>query len=138
LCLADDPQDGEDIVTASLLEVWRMADRFHGSLKASVWIFGIVYRSWLDHQRRQEVTQKEGPRGSEGVLDGSDPMGGDSGGEGFDEVLRRLAPEARVVFELTYRDGYHYTEIAEILGCSEDTVKARMAVARRLLDRCPL
>jgi RNA polymerase sigma-70 factor (ECF subfamily) len=65
-------------------------------------------------------------------------MGGESGGEGFDEVLRRLAPEARVVFELTYRDGYHYTEIAEILGCSEDTVKARMAVARRLLDRCPL
>ncbi len=138
LRLADDPQDCEEIVTASLLNVWRMAYRFHGGSKASVWIFGIVYRFWLDYQRRQEATRKEGLCGAEDVLDGSERMGGDFRGKGLDDVLRQLAPETRVVFELTYCDGYHYTEIAEILGCSEETVKARMVAVRRMLDRFPL
>ena len=36
-------------------------------------------------------------------------------------ALQQLTPELRAVVELTYYNGYLYTEIAEILGCPVGT-----------------
>ncbi len=47
--------------------------------------------------------------------------------------LSQLSPEHRAVIELTYFEGLHYSEIASILGCPENTVKTRMHHARKNL-----
>ena len=47
----------------------------------------------------------------------------------FDE----LSPEHRAVIELTYYQGMHYSEIAELMACPENTVKTRMYHARKKL-----
>jgi RNA polymerase sigma factor (sigma-70 family) len=44
-----------------------------------------------------------------------------------------LPPKQRAVVELTYFHGYSYGEIAEIVGCPENTVKTRMFHARSRL-----
>jgi RNA polymerase sigma-70 factor (ECF subfamily) len=49
------------------------------------------------------------------------------------QALDQLTPELRAVIELTYYNGYLYTEIAEILECPVGTVKTRMMTARRRL-----
>jgi RNA polymerase sigma-70 factor (ECF subfamily) len=47
--------------------------------------------------------------------------------------LKQLSPEHRAVIELTYYEGLHYSEIAAILDCPENTVKTRMLHARKNL-----
>jgi RNA polymerase sigma-70 factor (ECF subfamily) len=44
-----------------------------------------------------------------------------------------LPPDQRAVMELTYYQGMHYSEIAEVMGCPENTVKTRMFHARKKL-----
>ena len=44
-----------------------------------------------------------------------------------------LSPEQRAVVELTYFHGMHYSEIAELMACPENTVKTRMYHARKKL-----
>ena len=51
------------------------------------------------------------------------------------EALRELSAEHRDVVELTFFHGCTYPEIAEIVGCPENTVKTRMFHAKRQLKR---
>jgi RNA polymerase sigma-70 factor (ECF subfamily) len=48
-------------------------------------------------------------------------------------ALGALSPDQRAVMELAYYQGMHYGEIAELLGCPENTVKTRMFHARKKL-----
>lgn len=48
-------------------------------------------------------------------------------------ALNTLPPDQRAVVELTYYEGLSYRDIAEILGCPENTVKTRMFHARKKL-----
>ena len=56
---------------------------------------------------------------------------------GNDELLRqsiaRLSPEHREVIDLVYYHGKAVTEVAEIAGINEATVKTRMFYARKRL-----
>jgi RNA polymerase sigma-70 factor (ECF subfamily) len=128
--MTNSPQIAEEIANDALLVVWRTADRFEGRSKASSWIFGIAYR--LSLKQRQRLG-----RNREDVLLDDDFIGDD--GDVAEAIiqqkdlrcaLQRLTPELRAVVELTYYNGYLYTEIAEILGCPEGTVKTRMMTAR--------
>ena len=55
--------------------------------------------------------------------------------QSLDQALQRLRPNHRSVVELTYRFGYSYSEIAEIVGCPVNTVKTRMFHARAQLRK---
>ena len=50
-------------------------------------------------------------------------------------ALAQLSPEHRDVVELTFFHGCSYQEIAEVVGCPENTVKTRMFHARKQLKR---
>ncbi|WP_299654893.1 RNA polymerase sigma factor [uncultured Tateyamaria sp.] len=123
----------EEVANDVLMTVWRTADRFEGRSKPSTWIFGIAYRVAMKQrtklQRRAgDVELDEGMIASkddtaEAVIRGTD----------LKNALDQLKPELRAVVELTYYNGYLYTEIAEILDCPVGTVKTRMMTARRRL-----
>ena len=51
----------------------------------------------------------------------------------LESALDRLSPEQRAVIELTYFQGLHYSEIAVLMDCPENTVKTRMHHARKKL-----
>lgn len=48
-------------------------------------------------------------------------------------ALSALAPEQRAIMELAYYREMHYSEIAAVIGCPENTVKTRMFHARKRL-----
>ena len=45
-----------------------------------------------------------------------------------------LSPDQRAVMEFAYYQEMHYSEIAEVMGCPENTVKTRMFHARKKLS----
>ncbi|MGH9962778.1 MAG: RNA polymerase sigma factor, partial [Pyrinomonadaceae bacterium] len=48
-------------------------------------------------------------------------------------ALGSLSSEQRAVIELAYFHGMHYSDIAQVMGCPENTVKTRAFHARKKL-----
>ncbi|MEP2639692.1 sigma-70 family RNA polymerase sigma factor [Roseobacter sp.] len=123
----------EEVANDTLMTIWRTADRFEGRSKPSTWIFGIAYRVALKQRtklmrRAGDVELDEGM-----VADQADTAETVMRATDLKNALDQLKPELRAVVELTYYNGYLYTEIAEILDCPVGTVKTRMMTARRRL-----
>ncbi|MEM7056476.1 MAG: RNA polymerase sigma factor [Pseudomonadota bacterium] len=123
----------EEVANDTLMTVWRTAERFEGRSKPSTWMFGIAYRVAL--RARQKAARRQGDVELDEELIGSEESGADGVILKTDltNALKRLTPDMRAVVELTYFNGYIYTEIAEILECPVGTVKTRMMAARRRL-----
>ncbi|MEM7236276.1 MAG: RNA polymerase sigma factor, partial [Pseudomonadota bacterium] len=123
----------EEVANDTLMTVWRTAERFEGRSKPSTWIFAIAYRTSLKARGKQ--VKHSGTLELEEDLIGGDMDPADAVIVKTDlaTALQHLTPELRAVVELTYYNGYLYTEIAEILECPVGTVKTRMMTARRRL-----
>jgi len=123
----------EEVVNDTLMTVWRTADRFEGRSKPSTWMFGIAYR--IAMRARQKALRRAGDvELDEGlVADGLDTADRVILKTDLAAALRRLTPDLRAVVELTYFNGFLYTEISEILECPVGTVKTRMMTARKRL-----
>lgn len=127
----------EDLINETMLVVWEKPEGFNFNSKVSTWIFGIAYRktlkAWskgarsaahLSVDEMAEVLSDGKPSATRQVeLDNL-----------MAAALDTLSPEHRAVIELTYQHGLPYQEIAEILGCPENTVKTRMFYARKKLQ----
>lgn len=127
----------DEIINDVMLVVWRKADTFNRTSKVSTWIFGIAYNKALN-----AGAQWSG--GTEVDFDEVEPMLPGVVDAGMREyelqdwltaALDRLSPDQRAVMELTCLHGMHYEEIAEVLGCPENTVKTRMFHARKKLKQ---
>ncbi|MEM7742262.1 MAG: sigma-70 family RNA polymerase sigma factor [Pseudomonadota bacterium] len=131
--IADSQGAAEEVANDTLMTVWRTADRFEGRSKPSTWMFGIAYRMAM--KARQKLEKRRGDVELDEGMIGVDADGADKVILRTDlaEALRQLTPDLRAVVELTYFNGYIYTEIAEILECPVGTVKTRMMTARRRL-----
>lgn len=122
----------EEVASDALMVVWRTASRFEGRSKPSSWIFGIAYRLSLK-QRLSIGRHDQNVLLDEDLADDADTATTVMQQKDIFGALQKLTPELRAVVELTYYNGYLYTEIAEILGCPVGTVKTRMMTARRRL-----
>lgn len=126
----------EEIVSDTLLTVWRSAARFDGRSRLSTWIFGIAYRKALQSVSRRRPLDPL-PEGRASVHDpGESPYDACARHEAaalLERALRTLPFEQRAVVELTFFHGLAYGEIAGVVGCPVNTVKTRMFHARRKL-----
>jgi len=128
----------EEVINDVMFVVWEKAAEVVPLSKASTWILGIAHNKSLQALRR-------GKRADGLALDpesGADQGHGPDVGFGqveTEEVLfalmRVLSPEQRAVLELVYYHGLHYSEIARVIDCSENTVKTRVFHARKKLRR---
>ncbi len=117
-----------EIINDVFLVIWKSTPQFRGDSTVSTWILGIAYRTAL------KAVSRRGPPTV--PVEAAEPTAEvDSRCLDLDTCLARLSPEQRATVELAYFFGYSYREIADILGCPENTVKTRMFHARRLLKR---
>lgn len=133
--LTDRSDLADEVVTDTMMTVWRKAGAFEGRARPSTWIFGIAYRI------ARKAVSRMAPEHQTDPIDETLPAPR-SGGEEIDAMilrrqvaaaLRRLPAEQRATVELTYYHGYRLTEIAAITGCPVGTVKTRMFQAREKL-----
>ena len=132
----------EEVVSDTMFAVWQGAGTFEGGSSVSTWILGIAYRQAmksLERNRKHAVVDSndEVLATTVDAHPDADPelaASTESYGALIQQGLSSLQEHHRVVVELTAM-GHSYGEIAQIVGCPENTVKTRMFHARLQLKR---
>ena len=112
--------------------MWQKAAQFRGASRVSTWILGIGWRCTFKALRRSAAaTATAGPPAppfsAEPV---SDEAAHAERLQWLEHGLMRLPLEQRAALELAYFMGHSCEEIAAIMDCPVNTVKARMFQAR--------
>lgn len=138
--LSDDSL-AEEVVADVFFEIWRGAETFRGDSQVSTWIFGIAHFKTLSAVRHRSSKRMASviPTKIETLhqfAEEGDPVDAIVSREALREALSAIEglPESqRDVLKLSVLEGWSYTEIAEHLGVSENTVKTRVSRARSRL-----
>lgn len=128
--LCGDRHFAEDLVQTSLIRVYQAWPRLQQPVPAA-YARRTLLRCWLNEQRRgwwrAESRTGEVPDRPASDGDPADTVDG----LGTREVLRRalseVPPRQRAAVVLRYWSGYSVTETAELLRCSEGTVRSQAA-----------
>jgi RNA polymerase sigma-70 factor (ECF subfamily) len=125
----------DELVQTTFLHAFRGLGRLASPDRLEAWLARIARNAVADALARRRTTNER-----EVALDGLDlgargaARGRELGGWIWEEVAR-LAPDARQVLELRYRDGLTYAEVAARLAVPASTVRGRIYEARRALRR---
>ena len=130
----------EEVTNDVMLEVWKNAARFERRSSVSTWIIGIARHKSLNAIRGKQHVTVDIEDVAEQISDeGAAVESGEAERDRAEmrRVLRaavaKLSPEHKDVVELTFFQGHSYQEIAQIVGCPENTVKTRMFHAKKQL-----
>jgi RNA polymerase sigma-70 factor (ECF subfamily) len=126
------PEAIDETINDVMFVVWQDASLFELRSKVSTWIFGIAWHKALKALERQKRSgaPQEIPEQTERPDEAASDL---ENREWLVRALDRLAPDQRLVVELTFFVGCSYKEIAEIADCPVNTVKTRMFHARHRL-----
>lgn len=138
--LAADRETAADAVDEAFFDVWRSASAFQGQGSAEGWLRRIVRNKAIDlirkNRERLAVSDKEAQTFEELPDEADTPDRLAEKISDNDELWRRmqrLSHEHREAVWLCYYEEKSLAEIAEIVGCPENTVKTRLFHARKLL-----
>ena len=138
LILTRMPHGIDDLIDDAMMEVWERPRGCPRGGDLTTWIFGIAYRNATAMMHTEghssEVSQAE--QISDLALTGERRAADPSDETLLIEATADLSPVHRAVVECIYHQRMHYLEIAEILGCSANTVMTLAREARQGLKRC--
>lgn len=145
-----DREEARDVVQLGFFRIWENRHRFDDRWSPNTWIYRIVNNLAIDHLRsrqsrerqtepvRQYLRQVASGREQRALasLGGSEVMGI------FRELAGELTEKQRSVFILREMEGLSSSEVSEIVGCRESTVRnhlfnARKVLRKALLERYP-
>jgi RNA polymerase sigma-70 factor (ECF subfamily) len=121
----------EEAINDTFWIVWRKAADFRGDSRVSTWIMGIAWRCALKALRRNSDASAEALAMSmPAAPQVAESVAVDERSEWLAHGLATLPFEQRATLELAYFVGHSCEEIASIMDCPVNTVKARMFQAR--------
>ncbi|HWW20288.1 MAG TPA: sigma-70 family RNA polymerase sigma factor [Steroidobacteraceae bacterium] len=121
----------EEAINDTFWIVWQKAKEFRGGSRVSTWIMGIAWRCAMKALRRNSDSSAEAFANSMPVETASaESLVVEERGEWLERGLATLPMEQRATLELAYYVGHSCEEIAIIMACPVNTVKARMFQAR--------
>ena len=131
----------DDVVQETMLSVWRYANSFRGEAKVSTWIFTIAARNAILYNKklkRRNAIENE-PTGQVNEVPDTDKCSFLDAetvyeDQAFFARIRNLSENHKRVVTLKYMLDYSCHEIADLEGCSNNTVKTRLHYARRALS----
>jgi RNA polymerase sigma-70 factor, ECF subfamily len=147
LTLTQDANDAADLVHDTYLRSYRSVRRLTDRQACKAVLYQMMLRLWCQTRRRtpHEVQLPDPTDDPSGELAGAG-RGGLCGTDepeaavrphafvvAVDRALATLPPDLRVVVLLADLEGYTHQEIADLLGCPLDTVRARLHRARHWL-----
>lgn len=137
-----DEARAQDLLQDLFVKLIEKPHLFDAGRKFSTWVFVIASNMIKNEYRRRQVrsvmTYPEDMNGLEV------PHAEDSGEEWLDlqqfgavleDEMQRLSENHREVFILRYQEDMSIREIAEVMTCSEGTVKSRLFYALRKLSK---
>lgn len=130
-----DEETAYDTLQEIFIKVWQHLDGFRQESTLSTWIYRISVNCCLLHLRkpssRKEIRLQTLP---EGVQENYDPV--------TEERLRKMygciqqLDETGKLVILLVLEGVEYTEIANVVGITEDTLRVRIHRIKKLLANC--
>lgn len=140
-------EDASDLTQEAFIKAFQSITRFQGNCSFFTWLYKIAVNSTLSHLRKNrfrsffslEKLQEDGTNAQ--VLEQlTDKNGADRDTDlkelqqKLNEALQKLSTPHRTVITLFEIDGLSHSEIAEIMGCSEGTVRSRLHYAKQFLQ----
>jgi RNA polymerase sigma-70 factor, ECF subfamily len=129
LAMLRDAGRAEEVAQDVFLKVWRAFPTYDGRAAVSTWLYAIARNTCLSALRsesyRRTATLDEIPEPAAAV---SEPNGIE-----WDRYLSRLPDALRHVVVLYYFEDRSISEVAQMLGVAEGTVKSQLHRARRAL-----
>ena len=128
----------EDLVQETFMKVMVYRDSYNGSASFKAWLFGIARNTAADHYRKtQRWPESADPSTLEHASDGTlqEQMEHRQQHDRFALALARLPVELREILVLHRYQQLQYDEIAALLDCNLNTLKARMRKAVKELHQ---
>ena len=130
--------DIDDAVQTAFLEAWRSLHRFEGRARFTTWITRVAIHTCFSTRRRlARLFAVAEPDAAARPVWGQEARTADAVTEdrrqeaALASVLKQLSEKKRAVFVLADLEGMSSTEIAEVLGIPDATVRTRLFHARR-------
>lgn len=137
ICLryADSYQTAEDLLQEGFIKVYKYIGNYRGDGSFEGWMKRIFVNTAIEHFRKQArmypIVNLDSVEYSLEMRNLGDALEL----EDIQELIQKLSPGYRTVFNLYVVEGYAHKEIAELLNISEGTSKSQLARARYLLQR---
>jgi RNA polymerase sigma-70 factor (ECF subfamily) len=131
-----DRELAEEVLSETMLDVWRQAGRFEGKSSVTTWLFSIGHHKAVSRLRRmREVALDEEVAAN--IEDSGPTPDMQASDKNMSRLLARLIDclslDHREILQLAYYQEFSVQEIAEVLDLPENTVKTRMFYARQRL-----
>jgi RNA polymerase sigma-70 factor (ECF subfamily) len=129
----------EDAAQDVFVKAFKTLSQFRGEAQFSTWIYRIAYRHCVDLLRSRtrekavswETLLEQRGESIHQLFAAPPPQGPSLENEDLiQRILSALKPEYREILILRESQGFTYEEIAHIMNCSLDSVKARLRRAR--------
>lgn len=140
--LLRDTEEARDIVQVTFLRLWEHRDRYDARFSPNTWIYRIATNLAIDHLRTRRVRERASEplrfellRGGESAAPDLSRLEGREVERILSELSESLTPRQRASFLLRELEGLNSSEVADILGCDESTVRNHLFHARRELQR---
>jgi RNA polymerase sigma-70 factor, ECF subfamily len=140
-------EDAADLTQDAFIKAFQSITRFQGNCSFFTWLYRIAVNTTLSHLRKNrlrtffslEKIHEDGTNAQ--ILDQlTDKKGADRDTylhelqEKLNEAMLKLSIPHRTVITLFEIDGLSHSEIAEVMKCSEGTVRSRLHYAKQFLQ----
>lgn len=145
--LTSNREDSSDLTQDAFIKAFQSIQRFQGHSSFFTWLYKIAVNATLSHLRKNRLKSffslekiQEDNTQTEIIEQLTDKQGADRAAylrelqEKLNEAMQKLSIPHRTVITLYEIDGLSHTEIAEITGSSEGTVRSRLHYAKQFLQ----
>jgi RNA polymerase sigma factor (sigma-70 family) len=145
--LTSNREDSSDLTQDTFIKAFQAINRFQGNCSFFTWLYKIAVNTTLGHLRKNKLRnffslEKINEEGTSAqILEQlTDKRGADRDTylkelqEKLNEALQKLSIPHRTVITLFEIDGLSHAEVAEVVGCSEGTVRSRLHYAKQFLQ----
>lgn len=119
------------------MEVWRNAGRYEGRSQVTTWLLSIARNRAISRMRKRRELEWNEDEAAEIVDEDDDPevsLQKQDKALALRRCLDALSREHREIVDLVYYQERSVSEVAEIVGIPENTVKTRLFYARKKLS----
>lgn len=120
--------DADDVLQSTFIKIWKALPGFREESKLYTWIYRIATNealSFLNQRKRKFAQRIDDPDlGYYDTLVGDEYFDGDSVQKKLIEVVEKLPPKQKLVFQMKYYSNMKYKEISKILDVSVGALKA--------------
>ena len=137
VCLryAENTEDANDVMQEGFIKVYKSLSKFRAEGSFEGWVRRIFINTSIEHFRKKvklyNVTEVQENTIEDSEMDALDSLAT----KDILNIVNKLSPGYKQVFNMHVVEGYSHKEIADLLGITEGTSKSQLARAKGVLKK---